>query len=228
MIIVGLNLIKSSISKLKNFILDIFFPSFCVACKKEGSFLCESCKYKIEILNTPSHFPEKSKIKKLYCATKYQNIILKNLIHNFKYRHIKEIKNELSELVIKHLKLNDFTTSKSQILIPVPLHKKRFLKRGFNQSELIAEKIGKYFNIPVKTKLIKRKKDTKCQALREKRKERKENLKNAFSIISNKTLKEKEVILVDDIITSGTTLKECAKEISKLKPKKIVAIVIAK
>jgi ComF family protein len=216
------------VKKIKNFLLDIFFPSFCSGCKKEGSFLCKDCKYKIEILKTPSCFPEKAIIKKFYCATEYRNRTLKNLMHNFKYKYIKEINNELSEIMIKHLKLTNFEPSENQILVPVPLHKKRLQKRGFNQSELLAEKIGKYFNIQVDTKLIKRKKETKHQTLQEKRKERKENLKNAFSFISKKDITKKEIILVDDIITTGTTLKECAKTLAKKKVKNITAIVIAK
>jgi len=216
------------LKKIKKFILDIFFPSFCAGCKKEGSFLCKNCKYKIEIFKTPSHFPKKAKIKKFYCAAEYKNETLKKLIHDFKYKHIKEIQNELSDIIIKHLKLVNFTPSENQILVPVPLHKKRFKKRGFNQSELLAEKIGRHFNIPVKTKLIKRKKDTKHQTLQEKKEKRKENLKDAFVLISKEKITKKEIVLVDDVITSGATLKECAKTISRASPQNISAIVVAK
>lgn len=219
---------KNIITKIKSFLLDIFFPSFCAGCKKEGWFLCENCKQKIELLKTPSHFPEKAKIKKFYCAAEYRQKILKELIHNFKYKKIAQIKNEIGELVVKYLESVNFESSKEQILVPVPLHKKRLSDRGFNQSELIAKELGKHFNIPVYNNIISRKKYTKHQTLEQKRKERKENLKDAFSTRPNISLKNKEVILVDDVITTGATLKECAKTLAKTNPKKITAIVVAK
>ena len=204
------------------------FPSFCVGCKKEGSFLCDECKEKIEILKTPSHFPEKSKVEKFYCATEYRQETIEKLISSFKYKFIKDIKNELGDLVISHLELTGFVKNENQVLLPVPLHKKRLHWRGFNQSEALAENIGNYFNIPVVTNVLLRTKYTEHQTLRQNRKERVRNIRGAFSCKNSKVIENKEVILIDDVVTSGTTLKECAKELSKYDIKKIFAIVVAK
>jgi len=216
------------IHSIKKFILDIFFPSFCVSCKKEGSFLCDSCEEKIFIFKRPSHLPEKSKIKKFYCATEYKQKTLEKLIHNFKYRFIKEAKNDISKILIKHLELSEFKPNKNQILIPVPLHKKRLKWRGFNQSEILAKEIGSYFDIPVTTNILFREKYTEPQISKQNRKERIKNIKNVFSCKNLNSIKNKEIILVDDVITTGSTLKECAKTLSKNNANDILAIVVAK
>ncbi len=216
------------LKSLKKFILDIFFPSFCVSCKKEGSFLCSLCKEKIEIYQTPTNINQKSKIKKLYCATDYKQKTVSNLIHTLKYDFIKETSSSATEILIKHLKIAGFSPKKEHIIIPVPLHKKRLKWRGFNQSEIIAEKIGKHFNIPVYKNILYRIKYTDPQTKQKDRKDRIKNIKNAFLCKNEKEIKNKEIILVDDVTTTGSTLKECAKALKTQTKKDIIAMVIAK
>lgn len=220
--------LKLLVSKTRSFTLDIFFPSFCVTCKKEGSFLCENCKKKIEIFKTPSHLPQKSKLEIFYCATEYRQDEIGKLIYNFKYRFIKEIRKELGEILIEHLEKSGFKKNDNQILIPVPLHKKRLKWRGFNQSEILAKEISSHFDIPVITNTLFREKYTEPQTLKQDRKERIKNIKNAFLCKNTEIIKNKEIILVDDVLTTGSTLKECAKTLSRNGMEKIIAIVIAK
>ena len=219
---------KKLLKNIKKFILDIFFPSFCVGCKKEGAFLCKKCKEKIYINKYPCSLPKKSKIKKIYCATDYHQKNIEKLIHSFKYKFIKDTKNELSEIIIKHLELSEFKKTKNQILIPVPLHKKRLKWRGFNQSEILASEIGKKLNIPVSANVIFKIKNTETQTQQKSKKDRIKNIKGAFIIKNENIIKDKDVILVDDVFTTGATLKECSKQIQKAKPKSIEAIVVAK
>lgn len=216
------------LSEVKNFLLDIFFPSFCVGCKKEGSFLCSDCEEIIEIKETPSHLPLKTKIEKIYCATEYRQDIVKDLIYDYKYKFIKEIKHELCRLIIKHLKKTGFEKKENYLIIPVPLHKKRLRWRGFNQSELLAQKIGEYFNIPIETRTLTRVKYTTPQALQENKEERLKNLKGAFECKNSAILENKHIILIDDIATTGSTIKECAKILLAKGVAKISVIVVAK
>jgi len=220
--------IKLLAQKARSLILDLLFPSFCAGCKKEGSFLCKDCKEKIEILNTPSHIGMDSHIKKLYCATTYKNDILEKLIYDFKFQFISQIKNELSELLLDHLKEVGFKKDDDHILIPVPLHKKRLMWRGFNQSEVLAEVIGKELGIPVINNALIRKINTEPQSKIEKRKIRIKNIKNVFKLKDSKLIENKKIILVDDITTTGSTLKECAKELKKGNPSEITAFIVAK
>lgn len=219
---------KLELKEIKKFLLDIFFPSFCAGCKKEGSFLCSECEEKIEIKETPSHLPLKTKIEKIYCATEYRQDIVKDLIYDYKYKFIKEIKNELSRLIIKHLEKTGFEKKGNYLIIPVPLHKKRLRWRGFNQSELLAKKIGEHFKIPMENRALTRIKYTAPQALQENKEERLKNLKGAFECKNSKILENKHIILVDDIATTGSTIKECAKTLLANGAAKISVVVVAK
>ncbi len=190
--------------------------------------MCKDCKKRIDIFKTPSHFPKKSKLEIFYCATKYKQDEIEKLIYSFKYQFIKEIKNELCEILMEHLKISGFKKNSSQVLIPVPLHKKRLRWRGFNQSEILAKEISDHFDIPMITNVLFRKKYTEPQTLKQDRKERIKNVKNAFLCKNIEIIKDKEIILIDDVLTTGATLKECAKILSKNNIKKIIAITIAK
>lgn len=216
------------LSEIKKILLDIFFPSFCAGCKKEGSFLCEECEKKVEIKETPCHLPLKTKIEKIYCATEYRQDIIKDLIYDYKYKFIKEIKHKLAWIIIKHLEKTGFEKTEDYIIIPVPLHKKRLRWRGFNQSELLAKEIGKYFEIPVKTNVLVRSKYTMPQTLQTDKDERLKNLKGAFECKNPDILQNKHVILVDDVVTTGSTFKECARTLLANGAKKVSAIAVAK
>jgi len=112
--------------------------------------------------------------------------------------------------------------------VPIPLHQKRIDERGFNQAMLICETISKKRNYAI-CHLLKRTKETKQQALLNK-KERKDNVSNIFEIDSNELNKlgSKNIILVDDIITSGETLKSAALTIKNLIPNKLFAITLSR
>lgn len=113
------------------------------------------------------------------------------------------------------------------VLIPVPLHKKRYLWRGFNQAELLAKEIGKRFNLPVLANVLSRTKNTTPQTQLNIL-ERKENIQSAFSCLRPELIFRKNILLIDDVCTSGATLEECAKALSCGQPGKIWGLVLAK
>ena len=113
-------------------------------------------------------------------------------------------------------------------LIPMPLHSSREKERGFNQSELLAEIISKTFNLPLEKNILIRAKNTRAQAELTDWEERQANLQNAFTVANPENLKGKNIILVDDVYTSGATMSAAAETLRASGAKKIIGLVLAK
>ena len=154
--------------KIKEFLLNLFFPRFCLGCKKEGIYLCDDCKATLGTLEyqyclcnkNPVRLSRAGKCKRchhktlsgLYFALSYQESSLtKKLIHYFKYPpYIKELGITFSSLIIEHFLLSGKDPKKifkNGLLIPVPITKKELKKRGFNQAEEIAQDLSKILKI---------------------------------------------------------------------------------
>jgi ComF family protein len=214
--------------KIKEFILDLIFPKFCLGCKREGAFLCEDCFSTLEISTTHRKFNGKN-LTDLYFPVNYENFLVKKLIQNFKYPPlIKELKKELAFLIISHFLLLDKKPDFSDfILVPIPLNKKKLKRRGFNQAEEIAKELAIFLKIPLISDCLIKTKETKDQVeLSEK--ERKENVKGAFFIKNKEKIAGKNVLLIDDVFTTGATIEEAARVLKEAEAKKIVGIVVAK
>lgn len=232
--------------KIKSFLksfLDILFPPLCFNCEKktEKEVLCLECETKINFLAPPlcrfcSRPQEKENSICSSCRKKifpYSRLIaiakynwpLKNLIHHLKYRHCQFIADYLGKIMIKHLLTIGFSPPYDCCIIPVPQHRLRRKIRGYNQSLLLAERVANYFKIPLRDDIIiikeYRNSQTKLSF-----KKRQSNLKGIFAI--NSPLKEKRVILVDDIFTTGSTIYECARTIKLSGAEDITAITLAK
>jgi ComF family protein len=241
-----------------NFVLDLFFPKTCFGCGQEGFYICPECLKKIKINDCDQCFicgrrslnnricqdcGRKTNLTGALIASFWDNQILRQLIYEYKYRFVKDLSGPLSQIMIRYLETNhpmNLATDKL-IFIPVPLHKQRLQWRGFNQAELLAQKVADYFDAPL-VQLLERMRDTRPQAEIKKQKERKNNIKNAFVLTKNfaplrtkglildnlPLLKEKTVIIVDDVSTTGSTLEECAAALKPLKPKEIWGLVLAR
>lgn len=133
---------------------------------------------------------------------------MKRSMYAFKYNNRREYGKFYSKVICE--KYNNVIRSwEADVLIPVPLHRARFVKRGYNQAQVVADLIGKKLGIAVDSKSLIRSRNTKPQKeLTDK--ERNNNIENAFQISSN-SIEYNKVILVDDIYTTGTTINECAK-----------------
>lgn len=248
------------ISVAKNFILDLIFPRFCFDCQKElnlkqASFICEACLNNIALNGVQCHIcglrnnsgacrhcRKYTFLNGLFAAGKYQDPILREAIHQFKYQGVKSLKKPLANLLVKYLKKeNLIEILENSILTPIPLTWRRKLSRGFNQSELLAKELSPILNCPV-INLLKRKKFSAPQAKIHNWKERKENIFGAFAVNSSfasdlsiirlpddrlQTV-EYRVILVDDVSTSGATLEEAARVLKEAGVKDVYGLVIAK
>lgn len=220
-------------------ILDIFFPKRCVCCHKFGYFLCLDCAKNIELIKTDI-CPECGKIseKAKYCpnckkklktrlkgvliAANYDSQPVKEMIHNLKYNGLIEISELLGELLYQKLMPLDLPDC---LIVPVPLHRKRQNFRGFNQSELIARYIAKKLGLNF-ADCIRRVRDTKPQVAL-KREERRKNVVGSF-YCNGDSIIGKNIILVDDVTTTGATLSECAKALKEAGAKRIYGAVVAR
>jgi len=236
---------------LLNWSLDCIFPKYCIGCKKEGFYVCQNCLSLIPILSHANCFlcgrrsPNghicnncndkfHPKLKGLLVASDWNNLLLRQIIYTYKYKFIKELSEPLSYIMIKFLETIRFNNCKFDelVLIPVPLNKKRLIWRGYNQAEFLAQKISEYYLIPVNSEILKRSRSTLPQVEIKNRNERQKNILGAFKINENMNgnfdLKNKIVILVDDVCTTSATLEECANVLKPLKPKEIFGLVIAR
>jgi ComF family protein len=227
-------------------ILDIFFPIRCINCQKEGDYLCDDCLSLIEISKfqyCPFCRPPKitkdgksCKVHKkhldgLFSAASYKEALVKKAIHLFKYQpNLLGLAEPLSSLIISHL---DFLGNKHLsgfVLVAIPIHKSKLKQRGFNQSEEIAKELSKKINgtLFLKDALLKIKKTPPQREL--KRKEREKNIKGVFVVNPKKLdfIKNKKVLLVDDVFTTGSTMEEAAKVLKKAGAKKVFGVVIAR
>jgi ComF family protein len=134
---------------------------------------------------------------------------LQHIIHGLKYDGKFQIGLFLGRLIAKELS-RQLDEWKIDFIIPVPLHHLKRAERGYNQAEFIAKGIRSVLKIPINTNSIKRKRFTETQTSL-KLVERKENLKDAFTIKRKNNLKGKTILLLDDVITTGATISECGK-----------------
>lgn len=139
------------------------------------------------------------------------------LIHQMKYQNQRHIAYVLGEIYGYQLALSELYT-KIDIIIPVPLHPIRHLSRGYNQSEQFARGIATQLNAKVITNVLIRSKHTKKQALKKVNADRWENVQSAFKLKRSNLLQGKNILLVDDVITTGATIEACAKTINDKNP----------
>lgn len=231
---------------LREFILDLLFPKFCLNCNKEGSYLCQDCFSLIDILEkqycpfcaqprividgeTCNHCRRSKHLSGLYCAASYNNFIVKKLINQFKYEpYIKELAKPLTSLIIAHLiYLNKLSNFGDFLLIPVPLYKKKLKQRGFNQTEEIAKELSKNLKIPFFNNALIKTKQTPAQ-VKLKKEEREENIKGTFLCQKPEMIKNKKILLVDDVFTTGATMEEAALILKRAGAKEVWGIVVAR
>ncbi len=223
--------------------MDLLFPISCLGCSKENVWLCDNCLNNIP-LNQKFIFPQaeeffnsdfsrqhntSNNLDGVLIASSYENVLLNKAIKTFKYNFIFDLSKPLGEILINFLNQFDFRNKSLEnfLLIPIPLHQKRLIWRGFNQSELLAKEVGNFFKVGVNSEILRRNKNTLPQTeLNEK--ERKLNIKNIFVCQNKDVIKNKKIILIDDVFTTGSTLNEAAKTLKKFGAKEVWGLVLAR
>lgn len=220
-----------TIKKFSLDLLDFFFPSFCVLCNEKifRSFysICENCINEIEISNIKDlneffhqNLSSLNLITNYYA--KYEFIKdgkFQTAVHNLKYNHKSRIGIQLGiELGKELLKMNWF--NEIDLIIPVPIHRIKKLSRGYNQSDLIAKGISTVSQKIVDNKTLKRIRNTPTQTHLHLQ-ERIENVKEAFKVVRKGKIKDKVILIVDDVCTTGSTVNEVARTLLNSGAKKV-------
>lgn len=218
---------------MEKFIFDLLFPIYCLGCGQEGEFICSACFKEIPLNREQPLISQKSALAGLIVASDYDYPLVKQAIHRYKYDFVKDLAEPLGQLMIKKLiRVQSWPglNPNENLLVPVPLHKKRLRWRGFNQAELLAQAISQEIKIPLINNLLVRTKYSLPQVQIRSSSERKANIKQAFQLSQNQApdIKNKTIILIDDICTTGATLEECALTLQPLKPKEIWGLVVAR
>ena len=216
------------IKKIIN-IINILFPPICGICGKinqEG--LCNKCKVKLQELEESSIINinlENKYFHDLIYIFKYEGLIRK-LILDYKFHEKPYMYISIVAFILKNKTIYEKLQSYDTI-IPVPISKKRMKERGYNQSLLIAKKISKDVKIPLQTNCLFKTKNIIEQSKLNKE-QRKENIQNVYKLKNKEILKNKRILLIDDIYTTGSTVNECSKILQQGMPKKIDVLVLAK
>lgn len=211
-----------------NTILDTLFPVYCLSCQKRGEFLCLKC-----ISESPT--AERESERWIYPLFDYRHPPIKKALWLLKYNHKKKLADIFGMAMygvileeLADLKLMD--NFYDPLLIPIPLSKQRYRERGYNQAELICKeliKLDKNKNFQLETNVLIKHHETIHQARIKNRAERLKNLSGSFSIKTPEKIKNRNIILIDDITTTGATLNEARKTLKKAGARKIIAFTVA-
>lgn len=207
--------------------LIFVFSRKCFLCgKRNEESICKKCFDRLNKLQKCKKIDfENKNLNSLIYFFKYEKII-RRLILQFKFFNKPYIGKLFSKIILKNEKFCG-KIKFYDIIIPVPMHKEKKNIRGYNQTEIIAGEIAKNLNIKYENKLLIKNVNTKMQSsLTEK--ERYENIKNVFFIVNDEKIKRKNIILIDDIYTTGATLDECANVLKNAGANKVCGVVIAK
>lgn len=202
-------------------LLDFFLPAYCTGCSKkltrDERLICENCLKSIlpaspERINSECErkFKPTGYISDFFSPFIFEtDSTIQNIIHSIKYSkkfYAGKLLGEKIAIAIKS-KLDYW---KIDLIIPVPLHHLKKAERGYNQSDFIAKGLSKSARIPVSNRIIKRVRFTESQT-KLGLKERERNVAGAFKVRNKKAIAGKNILLVDDVITTGATINECAK-----------------
>lgn len=225
-------------------LLDLVFPKRCVQCRKVGEYLCSNCFAYLSFDTKSSCLvcqrPVPDGLTHESCLTRFAidgcfsaipyNKTAKKLIYNFKYKpYLSSLNKFLGDLLYEAISQNEsfsrvLKSSKDWVFVPIPLHSSRFKTRGYNHAEILAKELGKRLGISSSDSL-KRVRKTKSQ-FGLKLEERRKNIKGAFETSSK--LPNKNIFLVDDIVTTGSTLLEAANVLKRSGAKKVYALTLAR
>lgn len=211
-----------------NCIINIFYPNACGICGNISKYkICPKCIKKLnEIKQCKKHiYLTKSFTDAMY-VFKYKDLVRESFLR-YKFGEQSYRYKAFANFIIKDKKICGFL-KKYDIIIPVPISRKRKMQRGYNQSELIikeCEKLDK--NIKVCTNILYKIKNTKPQSTLDKE-QRKINVQGAYEIKNGNIINDKKVLLFDDIYTTGSTLEECAKVLKQVGAYEVGIITFAK
>jgi competence protein ComFC len=214
---------------------SLFYPAACVVCSSEverTEYLCESCQQRAPRIRAPfcakCSEPFTGAITQTFACANCEHRTLhfdsavavyrsrglvRKLVHEFKYGHHRHLRHPLAAWLGETLSDSRLRERHFDLLVPVPLHPARERERGFNQAALLAELLAQRANLPIRP-ILERIRYTTTQTAYD-RSERMENLRDAFRLRKNRDVRGLHVLLIDDVLTTGSTLSECARMLKR-------------
>jgi len=213
-------------------IINLFFPKVCHCCDNHLTdnelYICTVCRHKLPLNNfhntsdnaLTSIFYGRSKIENATSLLRFEKKgMTQKLIHKLKYKGQEEIGvflgKWLGELLANNPNFDDI-----DLVIPVPLHKKKLKKRGYNQVEKFGQEIARALKIDYENQILLKETNTASQVFKQ-RLARWNNSNELFKITRKEKIAEKHILIVDDIVTTGATLESCIQELNNAKNIKI-------
>lgn len=238
-----------SVKPFLHALLDVILPPICHICRSfipnAGTLhICQTCQDLLPLvssplcpicgipfigtgsdhrcgpcLSNPPHF-DTARAHFLYEGP------IRELIHTFKYNQKTHLRNPLALLTLQGMS-NFLTSQNSHLIIPVPLHRSRLQQRGFNQAVLLGRAISHYLSLPLLPDALVRTRPTEPQ-IDLSAAERRVNVKGAFTVSRPDQVAGKRILLLDDVMTTGSTMDECAKELKKAGADTVISVTIAR
>ena len=218
----------SFVDNLVDNLLDLLFPKRCVNCAAVGGFVCEECFRQVKYCEvqvcpqctepsiggfTHPLCRRRLGAERTLCVFKFEGPI-KESISALKYGGVRALAGFMADLAVAAFTEASVSFGTDSLILPVPLHPVKKLERGFNQTEILAKAFGQRLSLEVWPDLLVKKKDNPSQTKLD-REQRAANVRDAFGVNERDSrpdlLKGRDVVIVDDVFTSGATLRECAK-----------------
>ncbi len=235
---------------LIDFFKEILAPKRCYSCRKEWTFLCEKCQKKLKNFSSICYLCKRKssnfeihkeckkksleeenidfEIDKIIIFSHYKNFVIKKMIEDFKFYFKKDIWEDFSKILTKKFKENNIEEKENYIIIYPPMFFIKRILRWYNPSKILAKNISKNLGISLEKNILKKAKNTKSQKFLS-RQDRLINLNNSLKINKKQVDKivDKNIIIVDDIISTWATLNEIVKILKKAGAKKVVWLIVA-
>lgn len=208
-------------------LLDILFPIYCFGCNEKGAYVCRGCR---AVLPQATKTPHKNIIPIL----QYRDPLVRKLIWHLKYRGKHPIAEPLAQVTNETLleELSEymlFDTNDTLLLVPIPLSRKRHRQRGYNQSACIAHALAaintSFFSLD--TKALTRTRDTQSQTDIKDHRKREQNVRDCFAATNPKRIQGADIVLIDDVTTTGATLLEARKTLLNAGARSVLCVAAA-
>lgn len=229
------------VASLTQWILDLLFPFACVGCGQEGPLVCASCQSGLAFGSPQcpacghrdltglvcAPCAEKTGLRRFFAPFAYRTPLVRDIIHTYKYEGVRNFAPIIAREMEVFLNTYGIAVPEQALLVPIPLHPAKERERGFNQSALLAEELALRLGMKV-CYALGRSRNTPAQVGMADYAQRRENVAGAFAVTKPEMVRGKTVVLVDDVSTSGATLKEAATALRGAEVRTVWAMVFAK
>ena len=214
--------------QIKDFLIELFFPEFCLNCQRLGPSLCENCYHDLQfyfsqnkIQEIQGHF-QKIYFDDLLIMAKFSGSLMK-LLKTLKYQSGKNLAPFLAKMLYQHLAIPQV-----DLISFIPLHPTKLRLRGYNQGQEIALELSRILQIPVKN-LLEKKINTKSQAQVKSQEERLKRMQGLFQVRAKyqNFIKDKRILIIDDVLTTGATLNAVSQTLKEAQAKSVFGLIVA-